>query len=76
MITELHLLCDFSRNRVIGVRLEVVEPGVGGPEEVLVLDVDEVLGVADHLDVSLNKILLLWFDLLPEGHRAMDKAFT
>ena len=40
---------------MIGVRLEVVEPGVGRAEEVLVLDVDEVLGVPDHLNVSLKQ---------------------
>jgi hypothetical protein len=49
----LYLLSDLGRNGVIRVRLYVTKPSVCRAEKVLVLDVKEILGVPDHLDVGL-----------------------
>ena len=43
---------------MVAQHVEVLGPLEGGPHEVLVLDVDKVLGMPDHLDVGLGDALL------------------
>ena len=49
-----YLLRDLSRNGVICICLHISEPSVGRAEKVLVLNVKEILGVPDHLNVGLK----------------------
>jgi len=54
-LSSLHLLddllCDLPGYNVGGHRVLVVKPGVGRPEEILVLDVDEGLCISDEVDI-------------------------
>ena len=46
-----YLLCDLPGYNVRCLSVLVVKPGVGGPEEILVLNVDEGLCISDEVDV-------------------------
>ena len=46
-----YLLCDFPGYNMRCHRVLVVKPGVGRPEEILVLDVDEGLCISDEVNI-------------------------
>jgi hypothetical protein len=47
-----NLLRNLHGNGVVTVGIRVGRPGVGGAQEVLVLDVDEVLGISNALKIT------------------------
>ena len=46
-----YLLCDLSGYDMRCHRVLIIKPGVGRPQEILVLNVDEGLGISDEVDI-------------------------